>query len=494
MPSLSKATLHRLDARVAIPHYDRAAISPGIVHIGVGGFHRAHQAVYLDTLLGKGMATDWGYHGLGLQSINQEMDDALTPQDHLYTLVLRHGDGTWEPRVIGSHIGYTLGFGHPEAAVALMADPRIRIVSLTITEGGYAIDPVTGQFNPDAPEVAADLATSAPPASVFGLVNLALARRRAAGIKPFTLMSCDNVQGNGDIARGSFVGYAKLTDPDLAAWMEDNVRFPNSMVDRITPRTTDDDRAELARRFGVEDRWPVVCEPFIQWVLQDTFCDGRPPFEEVGVQLVDDVTPYELMKLRLLNASHQALAYPGYLVGYRLVCQAASDPLIAGYLLDYMTREAMPTLQPVPGIDLWAYTHQLIERFANPGVGDTIARLTTNASDMIPKFLLPVLRANLASGGQITRSTAVIACWARWAQEVDEHGGTYRIDDSRSAQLVAAAARHKDAPCEFLDANRSLFGADIVDNDRFRTLYVALLRSVLDRGVRVTLADLDTFE
>ncbi|MCL2780242.1 MAG: mannitol dehydrogenase family protein [Actinomycetia bacterium] len=494
MTVLRQSTLRDLDPRIVVPAYDRAELTAGIAHIGVGAFHRSHQAMYVDTLLGAGLARDWAIHGLGLLAENEEIRDALAPQDHLYTLVPRHGDGTWEPRVIGSLTGFSHTHGDARTAIERMADPRIRIVSLTITEGGYSIDPVTGEFDPTTPQVAADLAGDAAPTTVFALVDAALARRRAAGIKPFTIMSCDNVQGNGHIAAGSFIGFAKLSDPDLAAWMEDNVRFPNSMVDRITPRTTDADRAELTDRFGVEDRWPVVCEPFTQWVLEDNFGDGRPQFEDAGVQVVDDVVPYELMKLRLLNASHQSLAYPGYLVGYRMVHEVTTDPLFAGFLLDYMAGEAIPTLRPVPGIDLTAYCHQLIERFSNPEVGDTVARLATNTSDMISKFLLPVVRANLASGGAITRSAFVIACWARYALGVDEQGERYEIVDALAPQIRDAAARQREVPTAFLDDNRALFGDQIVDSDRFRARYVALARSVSERGVRATLSGLDTFE
>jgi mannitol 2-dehydrogenase len=490
MTELRPGTLGLLDPRVGVPRYDRAALTPGIAHIGVGSFHRSHQAMYLDRLAGLGHAGGWGIFGLGIRSENLAMRDALAAQDCLYTLVLRHGDGTWQPQVIGTLTGYLLGYGNPAATVRALADPRIRIVSLTITEGGYAVDPVTGQFDPAV--VAADLRPGAAPSTAFALVAAALSQRRAAGGKPFTIMSCDNVQGNGHVARDSFIGFARLADPELADWMAEHVRFPNSMVDRITPRTTEDDRAELARRFDVQDRWPVVCEPFTQWVLEDDFADGRPPLEEVGVQLVADVEPYELMKLRLLNASHQAIAYPAFLTGHRLVHDAAADPLFARFLLDYMRTEAIPTLRPVPGIDLSGYCDQLIERFANPEVGDTLARLATNGSDMIPKFLLPVLRANLAGGAPITRSVAVLAFWARYVQGTDEHGQSYLINDTRADALQAAAARQP--PTAFLTDNRALFGAEIVDAERVLTLFADLTNSIQRRGVRATLADLDNFE
>jgi mannitol 2-dehydrogenase len=264
------------------------------------------------------------------------------------------------------------------------------------------------------------------------------------------------------------------------------------MVDRITPQTTEADRAELSRRFGVDDQWPVLCEPFTQWVLEENFADGRPPLEDVGVQIVSDVEPYELMKLRLLNASHQALCYPGHLVGYRFVHEVTTDPLFARFLLDYMTAEAIPTLRPVPGVDLVHYANQLIERFANPEVRDTVARLCANASDLIPKFLLPVIRQQLATGGPFTRSAAVVASWARYAEGTDENGQPHELDDVLAPQLQAAARRQRGHPTAFLEDNRTVFG-ELADDPRFTQVYSSILSSLLDGGVRKTFADLDQY-
>jgi mannitol 2-dehydrogenase len=418
------------------------------------------------------------------------MRDALAAQDGLYTLVLRHSDGTWEARVIGSIVEYLFAPDDPEAVIEKMAAAATRIVSITVTEGGYALDAVTGEFNPSDESVLADLRPSAAPSTMFGLVTEALARRRARGLPAFTILSCDNIQGNGHVSQRVFTEFARLRDPALADWITAQVRFPNCMVDRITPKTTDEDRAELSRRFGIEDRWPVLCEPFTQWVLEDDFTDGRPPLEEVGVQIVPDVEPYELMKLRLLNASHQALAHPGRQVGYRLVHEVTTDPLFAGFLLDYMTTEAIPTLRPVPGVDLLGYANQLIERFSNPEVRDTVARLCANASDCIPKFLLPVIRAQLAAGRPVTRSAAVVAAWARDAEGSDENGEPHELDDDLAPQLQAAARRQRRDPTAFLDGNRTVFG-ELADDPRFTAVYTAILTSLFDGGVRKTFADLD---
>src|ERR1700761_4273778 len=490
MTSLTEKTLTQLDPAVAVPRYDRRDVTTGIVHVGVGNFHRSHQAMYIDTLMNSGLALDWGICGIGLQPSNVTMRDALAAQDNLYTLVLRHTDGTWDPRVIGSITEYLFAPDDPEAAIEKMADPATRIVSLTVTEGGYYLDAVTGEFNGDDPAIQADLRPGAVPRTVFGLVTEALARRRARGVPAFTILSCDNIQGNGHVSQRTFTAFARLRDPELADWVSAHVRFPNCMVDRITPRTSDEDKAEVSRRFGIDDQWPALCEPVPQWVLGDSFADGRPPLEEAGVQITSDVEPYELMKLRLLNASHKALCYPGALVGYRYAHEVTTDPLFAGFLLDYMTAEAIPTLRPVPGVDLAGYTSQLIERFSNPEVRDTVARLCAAGSDGIPKFLLPVIRDQLAAGGPVTRAAAVVAAWARYAEGADESGAPHEVDDVLAPQLRAAAGRQRQDLTAFLDGNRSIFG-ELADDPRFTAVYTAILAALLDRGVRDTFADLD---
>ena len=491
MTSLTGETLTQLNADVSVPGYDRRRVTAGIVHIGVGNFHRSHQAMYIDTLMNSGAAMDWGICGIGLQPSNTAMRDVLAAQDGLYTLVLRHSDGTWDARVIGSIIEYLFAPDDPEAAIEKMAAPATRIVSLTVTEGGYNLDAVTGEFNSSDASVVADLRPGAVPRTVFGLVTEALARRRERGIPAFSILSCDNIQGNGHVSQRAFTAFARLRDPGLADWMTRHVRFPNCMVDRITPKTTQADRADLSRRFGIEDQWPVLCEPFTQWVLEDNFTDGRPPLEDVGVQIVPDVEPYELMKLRLLNASHQALCYPGYLVGYRLVHEVTTDPLFARFLLDYMITEAIPTLRPVPGVELVHYANQLIERFSNPEVRDTVARLCANASDLIPKFLLPVIRQQLAAGGPVTRSAAVVASWARYAEGTDESGEPHEIDDDLAPRLQAAAGRQRGHPTAFLEDNRGVFG-ELADDPRFTGVYSSILTSLFEGGVRRTFADLDS--
>jgi len=406
-------------------------------------------------------------------------------------MMVKHPDGTYEARVIGAMVDYRFLPDDPEAVLEIMAAASTRIVSLTVTEGGYNFHHVTGEFDLRHPGVMHDLEPGVAPVSVFGVVVEALRRRRERGIAPFTVLSCDNVQGNGDVARRSFTAFARQKQPELGAWIAQHVAFPNGMVDRITPVTSDADRAQLAERFGVADAWPVVCEPFTQWVVEDHFPQGRPPLEHVGVQLVEDVEPYELMKLRLLNAGHQALCYFGTLAGYRFAHEVMANELFPRFLLAYMAEEARPTLRPVPGVDLDAYCRTLMERFGNPEVRDTLARLCTDTSERIPKFLLPVVRERLAAGGPVHRSAAIVASWARYAEGIDEAGQPIEVVDPLRAPLMAAAARNRAEPTAFLQ-NRAIFG-DLIDDPRFVRPYVAALASLHGHGALETLRTLDSF-
>ena len=482
---LSQSTLK--DLPVAGPEYDRSAITPGIVHFGVGGFHRAHQALYVDKLMRQGEAMDFGIIGMGVMPSDARMRDALKDQDCLYTLTEKAPDGSAHSRVIGSIVDYIFSPDDPAHAVSILAKDSIKIVSLTVTEGGYNFDHVRGEFNLDNPQVAADI-TDLKQGKVdelrtfYGLITAGLIARRAANTTPFTVMSCDNIQGNGEMAHRMFLAFAGAIDTELAQWIDDNVPFPNSMVDRITPETTDDDRAELA----YADAWPVVCEDFTQWVLEDKFAHGRPAFDKVGVELVDDVVPYELMKLRLLNASHQGLCYFGYLAGHRLVHDVMADQRFADFLLAYMEQEATPSLRPLPGVDLDAYRHQLIERFGNAAVKDTVARLCAESSDRIPKWLLPVVRENLeTNNAPVTLSAAIVASWARYAEGTDEQGEAININDRMADRLKENASHNHEDILVFI-RDREVFG-DLVDNETFTAAYADALRSLHEVGSEATL-------
>ncbi|OBG35550.1 mannitol dehydrogenase family protein [Mycobacterium sp. E3198] len=465
MVRLSSATLGRLP--IAVPSYDRDGVAVGIAHFGVGGFHRAHQAAYLDSLLERGMAREWGICGIGVLPADRRMRDVLRAQDNLYTLVLEDPGGHREARVIGSIVDYHYAPDEPAATIERLAAPTTRIVSMTITEGGYQIRD---------------------PASVFGLIAEAMARRRDRGIAAPTILSCDNIEHNGDVARRAVLAHAELLRPGLADWVAEHARFPCSMVDRITPVTTPEIVAAVERDFRVTDEWPVLAEAFDAWVLEDDFADGRPPLDEAGVLLVDDVTPYEAMKLRLLNAGHQCLCYFAALCGYRMVHDAARDPLLAEFLLAYFDSEAVPTLRAVPGIDLRAYTRGLIERFANPGVRDTVARLCAYSSDRIPKWLLPVIRDNLRTGGPIRLAAATVASWARYAEGVDERGEPIEVVDNMAELVVTAARAQRLQPTAFIE-NADLFG-DLARQPRFVEAYRRALDSLHARGARTTLESL----
>jgi mannitol 2-dehydrogenase len=483
--ALSQDTLARCAGRLPVPRYDRREAVAGVVHLGVGGFHRAHQAMYQDRLMNAGMALDWAICGVGVLPADRSMQAVLTAQDCLYTLVLKHPDGRQDARVIGAITEYRLAPGDAEAVVERMADPAIRIVSLTITEGGYHVDAETGALDADHPDLALELERGGPPRSAHGLIVEALRRRRERGVPPFTVMSCDNLQGNGSVARAAFTGFAAVRDPGLAEWIGEAVSFPNAMVDRITPTTRERDCEELERRFGVQDGWPVVAEPFVQWVLEDRFTAGRPPYEHAGVQLVADVAPYELMKMRLLNGSHQAMAYFGRLAGMGSVHEAATDPLVGAFLRAFMAAEVAPTLRPVPGLDVDEYQRTLLDRFSNPHVGDTLERICAWTSDRIPKFVLPVIRERLAAGQEVRRGAAVIATWARYAEGTDDAGRDLDVVDARRDALIARARRWEADPLAFLRV-RELFG-DLADDPRFTTPYAETLTSLHERGARATL-------
>jgi mannitol 2-dehydrogenase len=460
---LSNATLAGLP--IPGPSYDRNGVGIGIVHFGVGGFHRAFQAMYVDRLLERGLARDWGICGVGVLPADRRMRDVLHAQDGLYTLVLGHTDGRREARVIGSLVDYRYAPDDLDAVIELLAAPTTRIVSMTITEGGYLDDGLTW--------------------SVFALITEALVRRRDRGLASPTIVSCDNMEANGAAARRAVITSAERRHPGLTDWIATHTRFPNSMVDRITPATTPEIVAGVQRDFGVDDQWPVVAEPFAAWVLEDDFSDGRPPLEQAGVLLVDDVSPYESMKLRLLNAGHQCLCYFAHLCGYRFVHDAARDPLFTEFLCAYFDFEARPTLAPVPGIDLHDYTRTLIDRFANPGVRDTVARLCAYSSDRIPKWLLPVIRDNLAAGGPIRLASATIASWARYAEGVDERGQPIEVVDQLAGSLMQIARSQHERPTAFIE-NTAVFG-DLAEQPRFVQAYSWALDSLHRHGARATL-------
>jgi fructuronate reductase/mannitol 2-dehydrogenase len=478
---LSEQTLALHAGRVRVPSYDRAGLTPAVVHFSVGGFHRAHQLVYFDDLAESG-DTGWGVVGVGLHS--PAMRDALRPQDHLYTVVERSVDGE-HARVIGSMVDYHFAPDSPETVLALLTDERTRLVTMTVTGNAYRIDAHSGEFAPDD-AVRADLADPHHPRSLFGYIVEALDVRRRSGVGPFTVLSCDNMQQNGEAARAAVVGYARLRDELLARWIDDNVAFPGSMVDRITPSTSLADRDEVARRFGVDDRWPVITERFSQWVMEDVFCNDRPPLERVGVQFVPDVGDHELMKTRLLNASHSAMGHLGSLAGHTRVDEVMADPVLSRYVSQLMATEIAPLLPCPQGVDLVDYQQSLLQRFADPSIGDRLDRLCRRSSSKVPLYLLPSLGTALAEGRPTRLLTLAVAGWCRYLQGADLAGRPLALADDRADELGRLARAGGTDPRRLL-AVRSVFG-DLGDDPALVEAVAVVLRQFEEHGVRATVA------
>lgn len=454
---LSNATLASLPVAVRRPDYDRSAVKPGIVHLGVGAFHRAHQAVVIDDLLAGG-ARDWGIVGASLRS--PDTRDALVPQDYLYTVAVRSGAGT-ETRVIGSLLGMEVGKDSPERLIARMADPATRIVSLTVTEKGYCHTPQTGELDEAHPDIVHDLASPHAPRSAAGFLVEALARRQRAGIAPFTILCCDNLAANGRTVQRIVTRFAALRSRDLAHWIEDKAAFPCTMVDRIVPETTDADRAAVSSALGMTDAWPVITEPFTQWIVEDRFASGRPDFAAAGVQLVSDVTPFEHMKLRLLNASHSALAYLGYLAGYETIAATMADPHFAAFAARVM-KEAAVTLKMPDGTDLAAYQASLLARFANPALHHRTWQIAMDGSQKLPQRLLAAMADRLQRGLPIDTHALAVAGWMRYVTARDEQDKEIDVRDPIAGKLAAIA--HEAGPvagrlAPALLAVESVFGA-----------------------------------
>jgi mannitol 2-dehydrogenase len=482
---LSNAALTGLNREIAVPKYRRSDLSAGIVHFGLGNFHRAHQAVYLDDLFGGGRDHDWAIVGAGVRDADAIVREKLAEQDWLTTVVAQEATSS-RARIIGPHIDF-IRPGDVAATLDLLSRPQIRIVSLTITEGGYYIAPATQAFDSAHPDIVADARTIDAPKTVFGLIVAGLARRRAAGVAPFTVMSCDNIPGNGHVSENAVAGLAELVDPELARWIRTNVAFPNAMVDRITPATTDRERAVVRDKYGLEDNWPVFCEEFRQWVLEDKFPAGRPRLEDVGVTFVADVAPYELMKIRILNGGHAAIAYPAALLDIHFVHQAMADSQVADFLEQLTLREILSVVPAPPGVDLYDYRSLIARRFANPKIEDTIPRLCFDGSNRQPKFILPTVADRLKSGADVKGLALVSALWCRYCYGETESGKTIAPNDPNWARLQAAAKLARTNPPAFL-AMKDIFG-ESAGNPAYVAAFSNALSKLWTQGVRTTLAD-----
>jgi mannitol 2-dehydrogenase len=437
-----------------LPAYDRTKLTPGIVHIGLGNFHRAHMAVYMDDLFARGEGHDWAILGAGVRPADAAMRDALRAQDCLSTVIELDPKGK-SARRIGAMTDFIAVSPDNAPLIAAMTDPAIRIVSLTVTEGGYFVDS-TGAFDPTAPDIAYDAANPATPKTAFGAILAALRLRRDHGIPPFTVMSCDNLPGNGHVTHGTVTGLARLQDAAFAAWVDQNVAFPNGMVDRITPATGDRERA-LARDFGLDDPVPVTCEPFRQWVLEDNFPQGRPAWEKVGVTFTTDVHAFEAMKIRILNGGHAIIAYPGGLMDVEMVADAMAHPLIRRFLLKVERDDILPHVGAVPGTHIPDYLDLIVDRFSNPQVADTIRRLCLDGSNRQPKFVIPSIRDNLAAGRVPEGLILLSAMWCRYCAGVSDSGAAIAPNDPDWTALQARARAAEGDPAIWL-ANDAVYG------------------------------------
>jgi mannitol 2-dehydrogenase len=479
---LSAAALSAITT-AATPAYDRSTLSPGIVHFGVGNFHRAHQAVYLDDLFATGSDHDWALVGAGVREADEAMRQKLMAQDWLTTVVEQEAD-TSAARVTGPMIDY-LRPGDSAAVIACLSDPAIRIVSLTITEGGYYIDPASQKFDPRHPDITYDANHADAPKTTFGLILAGLLARRAAGIQPFTVMSCDNIPGNGHVTQNAVVGLAQLVDPALAQWVRDNVAFPNGMVDRITPATSPREISLLAEQFGIDDNWPVFCESFKQWVLEDNFPAGRPALEKVGVQFVPDVAPYEHMKIRILNGGHATIAYPAGLLDIHFVHEAMEHPLVSAFLRKVEQDEIIPIVPPVPDTNLDDYFALCENRFANPKIGDTVRRLALDGSNRQPKFIIPSALDRAQRQQSVSGLSLVSALWCRYCYGTTESGAVIEPNDPSWDRLTAQAKLAKADPRAWL-AMTDIYG-DLAHSPAFIAAFTNALNTLWKIGTTATL-------
>ncbi|MCB1539011.1 MAG: mannitol dehydrogenase family protein [Rhodospirillales bacterium] len=483
---LKQGNLASMPEGVEIPGYDRGKLVCGIVHLGFGGFHRAHMARYTHELMQKDFSANaaWAIAGAGLMPGDKKMQDALAPQDVLYTLVER--EGTHEKAsVIGSAAQIIFAGESSAELLAQIEKPSTKIVSLTVTENGYCLNPVTKKLDPNHPVVAADLTNPQTPKSAIGIIVESYNRRMQKGMKPFTALSCDNIQHNGNVLCEAVMAFAKLRDPKLAAWIEQNATFPNTMVDRITPVTKSEDIAYVEQSLGIADAWPVVCESFTQWVIEDKFVDGRPSWENVGAQFVPDVEPYEVMKLRLLNASHLAVACLGDLAGYTYIDETMANPLFKMYMRALMDRETGQTLLPVPGIDLPAYKQKLVDRFANPAIKDTVQRVATDAP---LNTVLASIKDRLKKEESIDLLALALAAWLRRVRGgKDETGREIVVRHPLAVELQEKAVEGGANPAPLL-AMTQLFG-DLGKDPRVVEPVSKYLASIYSKGTLETMRE-----
>ena len=483
MIRLSNATLNDLPETIARPGYDRAALTPGIVHIGLGNFHRAHQAWYLHRLFQRGLDRDWAIIGAGVRPYDAAQRPKLLRQDCLSALIELDPAGA-SAEVAGAMIDYVPVEEGNAALIRAMADPAIRIVSLTVTEGGYYIEPATKGFDAAHPDIRHDAANPDRPRTAFGAMVAALRRRRDRGIGPFTGQSCDNLQGNGAVLRQTVVSLARASDPDLAEWIDASCTFPNSMVDCIVPATGPAELA-LARGFGIDDAVPVTHESFRQWVIEDDFCAGRPDWERVGATFSDRVHDYETMKIRMLNAGHQIIGHPGEILSIETISDCMARPLIRALFRKVQRDEIMPHVKPVPDFTPEAYLDLITRRFSNPAIVDTPRRVAFEGSSRHPGFVLPILRDGLGTGAPVEGLALVEALWARMCEGTREDGTVIEPNDPLWDTLRSVAKTARDHPPAWL-AQRRFYG-DLVEAPRFARAFERWLDTIWSDGCEAAL-------
>ena len=486
--NLDSMNLTRMGNKVSVPGYDRKDLSPSIVHLGLGNFHRAHQAAYLDRLLERGLEKT-GIFGINLIPDSFPLDDILPAQDYLYTLITRSPGGEESVRISGSILAYLNGSLNREAAIRRMADRDTGLITVTVTEKGYHYDYKAGIPDIREKEVLWDLEHPQEPKTAAACLAAALALRHKNCRSPLTIMCCDNIPHNGEFLKSCVLFYCRELYPDIIPWVEDCLSFPSSMVDRITPVTTDKLISEIEERYGISDRWPVCGEDFIQWVLEGDFRTKVPDFAEAGVQVVRDVEPYELMKMRLLNGSHAALGFCGYLMGFRMVDEAATHPLMKGFIRDHYMEQVTPTLEPVPGIDLKNYKDTLISRFSNRNIADTILRLTLFSSVRFTNFVLKPLSAAISRGLPHNALTLAVAGCARFMAGTDEQGRAIPVDGDDTAAVSEAARKARSEPRDFLTKAGTLY-LNESELAAFETEFKECLNRVYEVGMEAAMAEI----
>ena len=478
---LNSENLSAISERISIPKYDRSKLKTGIVHVGIGGFHRAHEAFYTDQLLHNQNITDWGICGVALLDFDTKIYNTLKEQDGLYTLIIKELDGTHKKQVIGSIVEYLFAPEDPMKVIEKMASPEVKIITLTITEGGYNYNEATKDFDFNNSLIQHDLKNIFTPKTIFGYLTQALKLRKERGLKGCTIQSCDNIQGNGHMTKRMLLSYVKIAEPNLVKWIETNVSFPNAMVDRITPATSESDILTLKETSGVDDAWPVVCEPFKQWVIEDDFIEGRPAWETVGAQFVANVEPYEKMKLSLLNAGHSVLGILGALIGYSTIDEAVHNENIKTFLNNYMNIEVTPVLGDLEGINLNDYKTSLLERFGNMNIKDQIDRICSESSAKFPIFILPTVNSQLKKNGSIKMAAFMVAAWAIYSLGKDENGKVLNIKDALKLILDIKANAAKENPKTFLEID-SIFG-NLIDATPFVDAYTLAYKNITTNGV-----------